>query len=60
MSEKPTVEQALRYCENSKISDPYVLLEVLSEEVKRLRTQPCRHGNDCTECFYVSHPGHSA
>ncbi|CAB4190019.1 hypothetical protein UFOVP1193_29 [uncultured Caudovirales phage] len=25
-----------------------------------LGTVQCKHGNDCTECFYVSHPGHSA
>lgn len=37
MAAKPTVEEALRYCENSKIADPYILLEVLFEEVKRLR-----------------------
>lgn len=37
MSEKPTVQQAMRYCKNGKISDPYILLEVLSLEVDRLR-----------------------
>lgn len=36
---RPTVEDALRYIENGKICEPYILLEVLGDEVKRLRAE---------------------